>query len=74
MRGLGRISVRSVHARGIGGIGIQWMQNLEKIPKRIKSFGTFVETQNLEMRCLGRIRIQVVHSRGIIGIGIYWNP
>jgi len=49
MRGLGRISIWSVHTHGVGGIDIQWMQILEEDPRRIKGFGTFEETVYVEL-------------------------
>ena len=52
LQGLGRISIRSVHAHGIGAIAFSWMHILEEDPGRIEGFGTrvkdfctFVETQ-----------------------------
>jgi hypothetical protein len=70
MRGLGRISIGSVHAREIGGIGFSWMQILEDDPGGIRGFDMFEETLYVGMRGLGRISIGSVHARGIGGIDI----
>jgi hypothetical protein len=43
MRGLGRITIGSVYACGIGGIDILWMQILEDDPEGIGGFDIFVK-------------------------------
>ena len=70
MQGLGRISIRSVHARGVGGIEFLWMQILEKDPRGIKGFDMFKETGHVKMRGLGRLAIRSVYARGVGGIEI----
>jgi hypothetical protein len=70
MRGLGRISIGSVHARGIGGIEFPWMQILEDNSGGIGGFDMFEETLDVGMRGIGRISIGSMHARGIGGIGI----
>ena len=52
MRGLGRISIRSVHARGIGGIEFSWLQILEEDPGRTRGFDMFEETLHVECEAL----------------------
>ena len=52
MRGLGRISIRSVHARDIGGIEFWWMQVLEVDPRRSRGFDMFEETLVLYLHIL----------------------
>ena len=53
MRGLGRMSIGSVHARGIRGIGFSWMQILEDDPRGIGRFDMFEETWHVGMQGLG---------------------
>ena len=59
VRGIGRISIRSVHARGVGRIGFPWMQILEEDSGRIRGFDKFEETLHGWMRGLGRISIRI---------------
>ena len=68
MRGLGRISIRSVHARGVGGIGMLWMQILEEDSGRMKGFDMLEEILQVGLRGLGRSSIWSVHAHGIGGI------
>jgi hypothetical protein len=83
LRGLGRISFRSVHARGIGGIDIPWMQILEETPGRIRGFDTFEETPgrikgfdkfedtlDVVLQRLGKISVWSVHVCG----DLFRNP
>jgi len=65
MRGLGRISIRSVHARGVGEIEFRWMQILENDLGWIRRFDKFEETSHVEMQGFGRIFIRSGHAHGL---------
>ena len=54
-----------MHARGVGGIGILWMQILEEDPGMIKGFDMLEETLHVGLRGLGRSSIQSVHAHDI---------
>jgi hypothetical protein len=60
MWGLGRTSIQSVHARGVGGIEFRWMQILDEDYGRIRRFDKLEWNSYEEIWGLRNISLKVL--------------